>query len=68
MNSTLSRSSINPAIAATRALAKARMGDREALRYLVEARAAGDTAATRALEQYNRHAAAAQDAEIVKPN
>lgn len=50
----LTQPKINPAMAATRALAKARMGDREALRYLVEQRAAGDTAATRALEQYNK--------------
>lgn len=59
MNQTLNRSSVNPAIAATRALAKARLGDREALRYLVEQRDAGDVAATRALEQYNKATASA---------
>jgi hypothetical protein len=65
MNTTLSRSS---AIAATRALAKARLGDREALRYLVERRAEGDVAARRALEDYNKHAISQQDAAIVRPN
>lgn len=65
MNTTLSRSS---AIAATRALAKARLGDQDALRYLVERREAGDVAAIRALEDYNKHAASQEDASLVTKN
>lgn len=68
MNHYTNRSSINPAIAATRALAKAKMGDREAFTYLVERDSMGDLAAKRALEDYHRHAIAAFDALIVKPN
>ena len=65
MNNTLNRSS---AIAATRALAKARLGDRDALKYLVERRAEGDVAARRALEDYNQHAVAARDAADLNHN
>lgn len=68
MNQITTRSSINPAIAATRALAKARNGDQEALRYLVERNQQGDVAAKRALEDYNRHAISAFDAMIVNAN
>lgn len=65
MNNTLNRSN---AMAATRALAKARFGDREALKYLVERRAEGDVAAKRALEEYNKHTIARHDATIVSTN
>ena len=41
-------------MAVTRALAKARLGDEEALRWLVEQRAAGNQVATRALDDYRR--------------
>lgn len=65
MNNTLNRSN---AMAATRALAKARLGDREALKYLVERRAEGDIAAARALEDYNKHMIVRVDATILNPN
>jgi hypothetical protein len=65
MNNTLNRSN---AMAATRALAKARLGDREALKFLVERRAEGDVAASRALEDYNKHMIARLDAKIVTTN
>lgn len=55
-------------MAATRALAKARLGDRDALKYLVERRAEGDVAASRALEDYNKHMIARLDAKIVTTN
>jgi len=40
-------------VAVTRALMKARSGDREALRWLMEQRTAGNAGAKRALDQYN---------------
>ena len=67
MNTTLSNSS-NSAVAVTRALAKARLGNREALKFLVERRAEGDVAAKRALEDYNKHAVSAQDAAGMSSN
>jgi len=41
-------------MAVTRALAKARLGDEQALRWLVDQRAAGSVVAARALDDYRR--------------
>jgi hypothetical protein len=59
---------MNPAIAATRALAKARLGDREALHYLERRNAEGDLAARRALDAYNKHHASVIDASDMNLN
>lgn len=57
MNNLMERSKANNPVncmAVTRALAKARLGDQEALRWLVEQRSTGNQAASRALDEYRR--------------
>lgn len=58
MNTLLEQPKTGPSVvnsmAVTRALAKARLGDQEALRWLVEQRSAGSAVAARALDDYRR--------------
>jgi hypothetical protein len=66
MNTQMERSTITTAVngmAVTRALAKARVGDAEALRWLIEQSKAGNVSAIRAIEEFQRVHGEAQTKE-----
>lgn len=58
MNNLMERSkapNVVNSVAVTRALAKARLGDEQALRWLVDQRTAGNPVAAKALDEYRRN-------------